>query len=79
MNAVFCLSLMSFNESGLNRLLDHCEAIRERLNENAELKAYTQKTLMLKLTSIPFLKQEVKAIVDDITLRLMGNELDSMN
>lgn len=56
MNAVFCLSLMSFNESGLNRLLDHCEAIRERLNDNAELQAYTQKTLMVKLTNIPFLK-----------------------
>jgi hypothetical protein len=52
MNSVFCLSLLSHsNEVCIQKILDHSDAIRERLTEDETLKAYFEATVMKKLNS----------------------------
>jgi hypothetical protein len=51
MNSVFCLSLLSYtNEVCIQKLLDHSDAIRERLTEDEVLKGYFEDKVMKKLT-----------------------------
>jgi hypothetical protein len=78
MNAVFCLSLITFSSEGaLEKLLEHADAIRERLQESPELREYMNDHLMAKLTLQPPGKAELRrAIVDDLRLRLYGNDLE---
>ena len=41
MNAVYCLSLMSYNEGNFEKLSDQVEFIREKLQQDQDLLRYT--------------------------------------
>jgi len=60
-NSAFCMSLLSFNEKGIRRLMDNFELYREKLVDATVNECF--KSILTKLKKIP--KAETKALIDE--------------
>jgi hypothetical protein len=77
-NAVYCFSMLSFNETTLQKLVDVAEDLRSRMLEDQEFSAYFKDRVIQKIENLVSVKDEVKQLVDELQIKLNGSEVELM-
>ena len=77
-NAVYCFSMLSFNETTLQKLVDVAEDLRSRMLEDQDFSTYFKDKVIQKIENLVSVKDEVKQLVDELQIKLNGSEVELM-